>query len=723
MLIDSSIKTKSHVMRKNLSFAIILSLLWLWAAGLLLAQDAGEIPQSPFSIAIKTYEGFVEEHMAFDRITGISVGFLKDDFVWARGFGFADLENRVPVKPESSFRMASITKTFTAIAILQLVEAGKVDLDVEVQSYVPTFPRKKWPITIRQLLAHLGGIRHYKDDGIEEHIKVHKKTREALAIFQDSDLVAEPGTKYHYSSYGYDLLGAVIEEVSGKTYGDYIKEHIFLPLGMENSLMDDPTALIPNRVKGYRLVNGQVVNSEYVDISSRFAAGGTRSTVLDLLKYARGIMDGKLLKKETWPQMFIPMATRGGILTGKGLCWDVGPWNGHFQISHGGRQPETRTFLVIFPKESFAIAIASNFEAFDRLFYVKKLAEYVLDEDMDRTIYVSDPSEAILYSACSRVFSYGLSHFERADDPVTRDKRELADAFSYLNKHMSIKALNRNKKRTRGMIQAGIHPVSGEAFTKAGSFMASVLEERFGRESLQQYRKKGPIAFFSDYINISQDWDSSKEEYKFKRDFSKLVFSWVKGWDRVYAGDIQRLSIPLNADYESLSHMLKNAFAGASLYPDHHRDLERTAQHYLEKNDIQKSFQFLGLSTHLYPRRAAPLSSLARIYLWMGNLEKAGSSLKKAFSCEPEHPSLHPAQLAATTWALYRAGKEEASVFLAEVASELYPKSWELHVDLGNIFLGFGNRDYALHYFRGALRLNPELKDVRNRIDEMIKNK
>jgi CubicO group peptidase (beta-lactamase class C family) len=199
--------------------------------------------------AIKLFEEYVNDRMEFDQGVGISVGFIKDEFIWTKGFGYADLENKTPTKGESAYRLASITKTFTAVGILQLVEKGKINLDAEVQTYVPYFPKKKWPVTVRLLLGHLGGISHYRDYDKEGHIKVHKNTKEALAIFSDFDLVAEPGTRYQYSSYGFNLLGAVIEGASGQSYGDYIKENIFAPLGMENYRMDDPVKLLPNRVR------------------------------------------------------------------------------------------------------------------------------------------------------------------------------------------------------------------------------------------------------------------------------------------------------------------------------------------------------------------------------------------------------------------------------------------------------------------------------------------
>lgn len=391
--------------------------------------------QQPYERAIKVFEKFANEQMAFDQTPGISVGFIKDDFTWARGFGYADLENRVSAKRESSYRMASITKTFTAFAVLQLVEAGKMDLDAKIQTYVPYFPQKKWPVTIRQLLGHMGGIPHYVDRDKELHNKTHKNTREAIAIFQYFDLVAEPGTKYHYSSYGYNLLGAAIEKASGLSYGEYIQRYIFDPLGMSDSRMDDPTAPILNRVKGYRFVSGSIARSEYVDISSRFAAGGTRSTVVDLLKYARGIIQGKLLEPQTWRQMLVPMATKDGLLTGRGMSWMVRPRRGHFQISHGGSQAETKTYFLIFPIVNFAVAISSNLESFERELYAYKLAELVLEENLDTQVYVTDDLEESVYSACEQTFSYGLSHYYWHSRTLAKNEKDLKEAFDFFNQN------------------------------------------------------------------------------------------------------------------------------------------------------------------------------------------------------------------------------------------------------------------------------------------------
>jgi CubicO group peptidase (beta-lactamase class C family) len=337
-----------------------------------------------YATKLAAYEGFVQNELQEKKIPGLTVGFFKGDCTWVAAFGMADLENRVPASAESAYRYASVQKSMTAAAVLQLADQGKVDLDAEVQKYVSYFPRKRWPVTVRQLLGHLGGLSHYVNRDIEQHLTVHKSTREAIAIFEAFDLIAEPGTKYSYSSYGYNLLGAVIEGASGLSYSDYMRKAVWQPLGMLSVRLDDPLDLIPNRVRGYQLLNGEIKNSEFIDVSSRFAAGGTRGTVPDLLSFIRGIQDGRLLSAKALSLLYTPMATRNGEAIPYSAGWQVPPVKnrGRLVINDGGQQ-ETRTFILNAPEKHCGIAFARNLEADVYGPIVLRLYEVILGEPLE----------------------------------------------------------------------------------------------------------------------------------------------------------------------------------------------------------------------------------------------------------------------------------------------------------------------------------------------------
>lgn len=672
---------------------------------------------------IDQFENFVRYQMVVDKAVGLSMAFLQDQNFWAKGFGYADLENKVPAKPESSYRLASITKTITAIAVLQLAEQGRLNLDADIRTYVPYFPPKRWPIPVRLLLGHLGGISHYRNYAEEGRIREHKNTREAIAIFANFDLVAEPGTNYHYSSYGFNLLGAAIEAASGISYGEYIQNNIFLPLGMSNSRLDDPLDIIPNRVRGYQLIKGEIKNSEYVDISSRFAAGGTRSTVLDLMKYARGIIDQKLLKPHTWRQMFTSMSTRDGYFTGYGMGWGVRPWRGHFQVSHSGSQPETRTHLLIFLTENFALAIASNRERLDLMPYVRRLAEIVLDEDLDLQVYLPTREARLLYQALEETFSYGLSQFDWNKAPLTSDTKELAKSFAYFNQNLDLDSLRKNWTATRTKIKDGIHPLSGQAFTKVGTWMAFCLAERMGRASFKKYHHRGALAFYQDYLSLERENLSSPPYFPLVDSLAKIIQTWAKEWNQVYTEDVRHLFITPQTDFNQLFPWLEKKFSKAKIYPDYTRDFGRVAGFYLRQHQEEKALTLLQNCLRLYPQSPLALVQLAQVNLWLGQKEKARRLYLRAQALDPETPSLSLAALENFAAQLEESNHWTALKGLVEIALELYPENPDVLEKGGDIYLQLGEKTKALELYNQALEKAPQRKHLLEKIKKIKEKK
>lgn len=306
----------------------------------------------------------VTAEMSKTGIPGLSVAVGRNqELRWTSGYGVADLENMVAAKATTVYRLASISKPITAVAAMQLVERGKLDLDAPVQKYVPSFPEKPWPVTSRALLGHLAGIRHYTKPGEIDSTRHYLNLLEPLKIFADDPLLFEPGTRYSYSTYGYVLLGAVVEAASGERFTEYLKEHIFLPARMEHIRADDVYAVIPNRTRGYRKsLLGEIQNCALADTSNKIPGGGLVSTAEDLVKFALAVDRGGLVKKETMAQMFTAQKTREGKPTGYGLGWGVMAGEGKRRVGHGGGQQGTSTFLMLLPDDGVAVAIMANLE-------------------------------------------------------------------------------------------------------------------------------------------------------------------------------------------------------------------------------------------------------------------------------------------------------------------------------------------------------------------------
>ena len=325
---------------------------------------------------ITKIETAVSSLMSRQGIPAVSVAIVEDNQIrFQRGYGMADVENFVPAKALTVYRIASVTKSLTAVAAMQLVEKGKLDLDAPIQKYVPSFPTKNFPITTRQLLAHLSGVRNYKP-GEGERADHYDSLTAALSVFKDDPLDFEPGTKYSYTTFGYTLLGAVIEGASAMKYEDYMRENVFKPAGMQHTYVDDLYALIPNRARGYRpkvyaVFNGENRNASLMDSSYKIPAGGLVSTAEDIARFAIAVQNGVLIKPETFAEMSKSQKTRDGRETGYGYGWYVGAMEGFSSdpnsVWHGGVQPGFTSDLVLLPKKRFALVILTNQEGGGRL--------------------------------------------------------------------------------------------------------------------------------------------------------------------------------------------------------------------------------------------------------------------------------------------------------------------------------------------------------------------
>ena len=295
-------------------------------------------------------------------VPGLALAVAVDGkLVYSEGFGFADLEERVPVWPTTKFRIASISKPLTAVGLMELVEAGKIDLDAPVQKYVPSFPDKGAVITVRMVGGHLGGIRHYKDD--EFLIQKHYDTvLEGLKIFENDPLVSAPGTKFNYSSYGYNLVSAIVESASAESFLTYMQEHVFGPLGLVHTVPDQNRMIVEQRSRYYELPkNGPVANAPYVDNSYKWAGGGFLSTAEDLVRFGSALQQPGFLKADSLKTMFTSQKTTGGEETGYGIGWGVQKTkSGKIIYEHSGGAIGGTSQLIIFPETRVVVALVTN---------------------------------------------------------------------------------------------------------------------------------------------------------------------------------------------------------------------------------------------------------------------------------------------------------------------------------------------------------------------------
>jgi CubicO group peptidase (beta-lactamase class C family)/tetratricopeptide (TPR) repeat protein len=673
-----------------------------------------------YASKLRTFEVFVLQEMERERIPGMTVGFVKDGYTWVKGFGCADLENRVPATGNSSYRLASITKTMTAAAVLQLVDRGKISLDAEVQAYVPYFPHKKWPITIRQLLSHLSGLRHNSE--AEKVQTRHLTTREAVSQYADSELVAEPGTRFSYSSPGYVLLGAVIENASNQPYGDYMRRNIWAPLGMNDTRMDDPTDIIPNRVRGYRLVNSEIKNSQSVDVSNRFAAGGIRTTVPEILKFATGLNSGKVLSKEAVALMSTSSVTRDGRLTDVGMGWFINSVNGRFTLTNNGGQQETRTVLYTFPKAALSIALAMNFEFNDYEPFVQRLYQVLLDEpwttSVDKTVTTQDQASDGLVVALQNVFSYGLSHYDRFRTSLSQNPGEMAEAFAYFNKWTQPEALRSSRKEALEKIEDGLNPLTGQPLLKVGSFMAERLDQQSTPSRLEAYHASGAITFFADYVSLYKRDPGYPSELRFTRDFEDRIAGWNEAWIKTNTRYVRRLRITPSSNVKQVADTLRRLFAGADVYPYLNRNVSAATLQLILKGDRENAARLGQLAVDLYPQSDLAHALYAIVMVMGHENEAARTHLTRAAEINGSG-AVFSRGLNSYAHALSHAGRVADGLELLLLTADLYPKEAKLYESIGEFYLELGDRAKAVESFKRALQLDANLEGAKRMLEQL----
>ncbi len=286
---------------------------------------------------------------------------IKGQIVYKKAFGMANLELNVPMQPDMVFRIGSITKQFTAIAILQLMEQGKLSLQDEITKFIPDYPTQAYKITIEHLLTHTSGIKSLTNvPEFGKYIKEDLKPAEVVDKFKNLPMEFAPGTKFNYNNSGFFLLGYIIEKITGKTYQEYIEENFFKPLGMTNSLYGNDKKIIKNRAYGYQPDGDGFANADYLSMLLPYSAGSIMSTVEDLYKWNRALISYKLVKKETLGKAFTEYKLSNGKGTSYGYGWFLRKLQGSPTIEHAGGINGYLTDAIYLPAEDIFVAVFSN---------------------------------------------------------------------------------------------------------------------------------------------------------------------------------------------------------------------------------------------------------------------------------------------------------------------------------------------------------------------------
>ncbi len=339
---------------------------------------------------------YMEQVRADNDLPGLSVVVAVDgEIVFSEGVGHAELDNLIPATGRTVHNVGSVSKVIAVVGLMQLVERGLVDLDAAIQTYLPYYPEKEWPITVRHILTHSSGTRHYRAGEFGEYgllrFRHFDDFEEATRMWRDDPLLFEPGTAWMYSSHGHNLQHGVVEAASGEGFEEYLRRHVFEPAGMLATQFDVPSRVIHNRGHGYvRNAEGRFVHADAEDPSYKYAGGGILSNAEDLVRLCLALNEGRLLAPETLAEMYRPQLdpsvmqhVPGGEPRPLGheqaLAWFMRTDPaGRRYPRHTGTVKGTRSFVGNWIEHGVVVALQANALPFDSARYGEAIAQMFL---------------------------------------------------------------------------------------------------------------------------------------------------------------------------------------------------------------------------------------------------------------------------------------------------------------------------------------------------------
>nr|WP_068890896.1 serine hydrolase domain-containing protein [Pedobacter panaciterrae] len=337
----------------------------------------------------------------------------KGNVIYKKAFGQADIKTGAAMKTDYVFRIGSIGKQFTAVAILQLVDQGKLKLNDSIQQFIPDFPVKLFTITIAQLLSQTSGIRNYfdLDTGEKPEVVNAYSPKQIIDVFGKEPLQFVPGTKFQYSNSNYFLLGYIIEKVTGLSYKDYLIEHVIKKAGLKSTFYIDPARVESRRATPYSRFDGKIEDAELQSINLTYAAGGLESTAEDLLKWHQALHSGKLIRPETLTQALTPYKFADGSDSEYGFGWFLKNLGGQATIEHSGSTDGYQTDVVYLPKQDLLVVTLFNcFESdMDWQTLTNDLAKLAIGEPTASTVELTD-KDMKEYTGTYQVIVEGVNH-------------------------------------------------------------------------------------------------------------------------------------------------------------------------------------------------------------------------------------------------------------------------------------------------------------------------
>ena len=421
-------------------------------------------------------DALLNQYYKFQEFNGAALVAEKGRVIYKNGFGMANMEWNIPNTPDTRFRLGSITKQFTAMLTMQLVEEGKLKLNVPIKTYIPDYPKEQGEkVTIHQLLTHTSGIPNYTDQPSFAGIMRNPITPIYLIkTFWNLPLEFKPGTKFKYSNSGYIVLGYIIEKITGKTYEEMLKEKIFEPLGMKNSGYDHTAYIIPKRASGYNKIGTDYFNTQYIDMSVPYSAGSICSTIEDLYLWDQALYTSKLLSKKYMDKIFTPYS-KPPFADGYGYGWGLS--KKYFDglkdtlniVAHGGTINGFNSIILRITNDRDLIVLLNNTGVTNLNEISNKIIDILYDQPYEM------PEKPLLLSFSEVLKKNGIDEAVNFYSKKIEQGKEIPEmlmnllGYNFLNKKQYKKAIGVFKLNIKAYPESfNVYDSYGEALMAAG---------------------------------------------------------------------------------------------------------------------------------------------------------------------------------------------------------------------------------------------------------------
>ncbi|MBL7113281.1 MAG: beta-lactamase family protein [Bacteroidales bacterium] len=379
---------------------------------------------NPFNLAryrmVRDIDNTMSQYYKPNEPGAVALVCIDNEVVYRKAFGMADLQLDCHLEPEMLFKIGSMTKQFTAVAIMLLVEDGNLKLDDSIYDYLPEFPQKSYPITIEHLLTHTSGIKDFID---YKNIRNDCNVDCLIDGFKDEPLLFVPGSQMKYSNPGYVLLGKIIESVSGNSYQEFMTSRIFTPLGMNNTFCGDNSKIINGLASGYRKNDELYINAPYMSMTHPYSAGCLISNVDDLVMWYKALIEGRLISKEYLRKCFTPYTLNDGNKSDYGYGWYVNKFKEKYNIFHGGGVFGFVVHGMYLPQENAYIVLLSNRINPTAVPGTQGIAEMIA------AIAIGDPMEIIdkndFHISGDQLIKYAGKYYSYTNGTVNRQRYRL----------------------------------------------------------------------------------------------------------------------------------------------------------------------------------------------------------------------------------------------------------------------------------------------------------